>query len=73
MILKFGSLINLWSMRFKAKHRISKIEANTSSTLGRNIEFSPPQSVVDIDMFIEIELFDSLWKYSWINIKGTRY
>lgn len=64
-------------MRFKAKHRISKIEANTSSnrrnickklaikhqlqlyhlflkgTLGRNIEFSPPQSVVDIDSIIK--------------------
>ncbi|XP_060846411.1 uncharacterized protein LOC132926082 [Rhopalosiphum padi] len=76
MMLKFGTLINLlWSMRFEAKHRISKIAANISS---RNIEFSPPQSVVDIDsiikkikVFTKIEVFDSLWKYSWINIKGT--
>jgi len=104
MMMKFGPLINLWSMRFEAKHRISKISANTSSnrrnicktlaikhqlqlnhlflkgTLGRNIELSPPQSVVDIDVIIKkikvftsIELFDSLWKYSWINIKDTRY
>ncbi|XP_050058270.1 uncharacterized protein LOC126550517 [Aphis gossypii] len=74
MMLKFGPLINLWSMRFEAKHRISKIAANTSSnrrnicktlaikhqlqlnhlflkgTLGRNIELSPPQSVVDIEI-----------------------
>lgn len=28
---KFGPLISLWSKRFKAKHRISKISANTSS------------------------------------------
>lgn len=31
MIKKFGPLINLWCMRFEAKHRISKISANTSS------------------------------------------
>lgn len=36
MIKKFGPLINLWCMRFEAKHRISKISANTSSNR-RNI------------------------------------
>lgn len=33
---KFGPLVSLWSMRFEAKHRISKISANTSSNR-RNI------------------------------------
>ncbi|CAI6369501.1 unnamed protein product [Macrosiphum euphorbiae] len=36
MMEKFGPLISLWSMRFEAKHRISKISANTSSNR-RNI------------------------------------
>jgi len=36
MIKKFGPLISMWSMRFEAKHRISKISANTSSNR-RNI------------------------------------
>lgn len=31
MLKKFGPLVALWSMRFKAKHRISKIAANTTS------------------------------------------
>jgi len=31
MIKKFGPLVNLWCMRFEAKHRISKILANFSS------------------------------------------
>lgn len=30
MMKKFGPLLYLWSMRFEAKHRISKISANTS-------------------------------------------
>lgn len=36
MLKKFGPLIALWSMRFEAKHRISKIAANTTSNR-RNI------------------------------------
>jgi hypothetical protein len=36
MMDKFGPLILLWSMRFEAKHRMSKIAANTSSSR-RNI------------------------------------
>lgn len=36
MMDKFGPLILLWSMRFEAKHRMSKIAANTSSNR-RNI------------------------------------
>lgn len=36
LLNKFGPLISLWSMRFEAKHRISKISANTSSNR-RNI------------------------------------
>lgn len=36
MIMKFGPLIHLWSMRYEAKHRISKISANSSSNR-RNI------------------------------------
>lgn len=32
MIKKFGPLVNLWFMRFEAKHRISKISANSSSS-----------------------------------------
>lgn len=36
MIKKFGPLILIWSMRFEAKHRMSKIAANTSSNC-RNI------------------------------------
>lgn len=104
MMIKFGPLIHLWSMRYEAKHRISKISANTSSnrrnicktlaikhqlqlnyiflkgTLGKNIELGPPQSIVNIDnvikrikMYINIEYFDSVLKYPWINIKGTQY
>lgn len=30
MILKFGPLVHFWSMRFEAKHRISKISARAS-------------------------------------------
>lgn len=36
LLNKFGPLVSLWSMRFEAKHRISKISANTSSNR-RNI------------------------------------
>lgn len=36
MMKKFGPLLSVWSMRFEAKHRISKISANTSSNR-RNI------------------------------------
>lgn len=36
LYIKFGPFIFLWSMRFEAKHRISKISANTSSNR-RNI------------------------------------
>lgn len=36
IIKKFGPLITLWCMRYEAKHRISKISANTSSNR-RNI------------------------------------
>uniref|UniRef100_A0A2S2NY01 Uncharacterized protein n=1 Tax=Schizaphis graminum TaxID=13262 RepID=A0A2S2NY01_SCHGA len=36
LLKKFGPLVSLWSMRFEAKHRISKISANTSSNR-RNI------------------------------------
>lgn len=36
MMNKFGSLILLWSIRFEAKHRMSKIAANTSNSR-RNI------------------------------------
>lgn len=36
LLNKFGPLLSLWSMRFEAKHRISKISANTSSNR-RNI------------------------------------
>jgi len=36
LLKKFGPLVSLWSMRFEAKHRVSKISANTSSNR-RNI------------------------------------
>lgn len=49
-------------------------------TLGKNIKLGPPQSIMDIDniikeikIIINIEYFDSVLKYPWINIKGTQY
>ncbi|CAH0721225.1 unnamed protein product, partial [Brenthis ino] len=36
MLKKFGPLVSIWSMRFEAKHRISKLSANVSSNR-RNI------------------------------------
>ncbi|XP_061712672.1 uncharacterized protein LOC133521619 [Cydia pomonella] len=31
MLQKFGPLVSIWSMRFEAKHRLSKLSANVSS------------------------------------------
>lgn len=36
MVMKFGPIVNFWSMRYEAKHRLLKISANTSSNR-RNI------------------------------------
>jgi len=42
---KFGPLISLWSMRFEAKHRISKISANTSRNRRKNPCYKTPITV----------------------------
>nr|XP_049693403.1 uncharacterized protein LOC126053965 [Helicoverpa armigera] len=39
MILKFGPLVNFWSMRYEAKHRVSKISARANFNR-RNITLS---------------------------------
>lgn len=31
MLIKFGPLVNIWSMRYEAKHRISKLYANVTN------------------------------------------
>jgi hypothetical protein len=62
------------------KHQLLLNYLFLKGTLGKNIELGPPQSIVDIDnvikrikMYINIEYFDSVLKYPWINIKGTQY
>jgi len=85
MIKKFGPLVNLWCMRFEAKHRISKISANSSSNR-RNICMSlairqqlflnnliNDTDIQNIKRFMVIDSLDSLISCSWISIKGTKY